>query len=67
MARRSLPVTQAAGHESHVDMPLDVVPPNASPPHTPPAAPPVALPVEEPASSSLLGALFGLNTHGPGE
>ncbi|KAG8706824.1 hypothetical protein FRC09_002182 [Ceratobasidium sp. 395] len=60
MARRNLPVAQAAGHESHIDMPLDVAPPNVPPPHISPATPPVALPVEEPISSPLLASLLGL-------
>ncbi|KAG8775026.1 hypothetical protein FRC12_001700 [Ceratobasidium sp. 428] len=65
MARRTHSVVQAVGRVSYIDTPLDVVPPNASPPHTPPAAPPVALPVEEPASSPLLVSLFGLANAAP--
>ncbi|KAG8751791.1 hypothetical protein FRC12_012259 [Ceratobasidium sp. 428] len=57
MARRTLSVTQATGHEFHIDIPFNVAVPNfAPPPHTPPVAPPVALPAEEP----LLASLFGL-------
>ncbi|KAG8775027.1 hypothetical protein FRC12_001701 [Ceratobasidium sp. 428] len=65
MARRTLPVVQAAGRVFYVDVPPGVAPPNALPQDTPPAAPPVVLPDEEPAPSPLLASLFGLADAAP--